>query len=150
MVATRVRPQVPDTSRAPESVSVGPSEHDHGVVSKRVLLVEIDPRDYQVAAERVQARLELACAQVASAEQDYAAALANVKEEDAASSRHNVTRSFAEPIIPHLPNVRRLSAPTSAHPRGVSMGPRIARLTIDDIAILEAPRTRLGKNGPVM
>ena len=47
------------------------------------LLVEIDPRDYEVAVEQAKARLELALAQVASAKQDYAAALANTRETDA-------------------------------------------------------------------
>ncbi|HKN01193.1 MAG TPA: HlyD family secretion protein [Candidatus Binataceae bacterium] len=47
------------------------------------LLVEIDPRDYEVAVAQAKARLELAVAQVASAKQDYAAALANVREDDA-------------------------------------------------------------------
>jgi membrane fusion protein, multidrug efflux system len=51
------------------------------------LLVEIDPRDYQVAAEQAKAQLELAVAQVASAKQDYAAALANVLEDDADNFR---------------------------------------------------------------
>ena len=47
------------------------------------LLVEIDPRDYEVAVEPSQAHVELALAQVASAKQDYDAALANVREADA-------------------------------------------------------------------
>jgi membrane fusion protein, multidrug efflux system len=49
------------------------------------LLVEIDPRDYEVAVAQARARLELAIAQVASAKQDYAAALANIREDDAAN-----------------------------------------------------------------
>jgi membrane fusion protein, multidrug efflux system len=49
------------------------------------LLVEIDPRDYEVAVSQAKARLELALARVASAKQDYAAALANIREDDAAS-----------------------------------------------------------------
>ena len=49
------------------------------------LLVEIDPRDYEVAVAQARARLELALAQVASAKQDYAAALANIREADAAN-----------------------------------------------------------------
>ena len=49
------------------------------------LLVEIDPRDYEVAVAQAKARLKLALAQVASAKQDYAAALANVREGDAAN-----------------------------------------------------------------
>jgi membrane fusion protein, multidrug efflux system len=51
------------------------------------LLVEIDPRDYQVSVEQARAQLELAVAQVASAKQDYAAALANVREDDADNFR---------------------------------------------------------------
>jgi membrane fusion protein, multidrug efflux system len=51
------------------------------------LLVEIDPRDYEVAVAQAKARLELALAQVASAKQDYATALANVREGDAANFR---------------------------------------------------------------
>ncbi|MGA9723264.1 MAG: biotin/lipoyl-binding protein, partial [Candidatus Binatus sp.] len=51
------------------------------------LLVEIDPRDYEVAVEQARAQLELAVAQVASAKQDYAAALANVREDDADNFR---------------------------------------------------------------
>jgi membrane fusion protein, multidrug efflux system len=51
------------------------------------LLVEIDPRDYEVAVAQAKARLELAVAQVASAKQDYAAAQANVREGDAANFR---------------------------------------------------------------
>ena len=53
---------------------------DDDRVKKGELLVEIDPRDYAVAVEQTKARLELAVAQVASAQQDYAAALANVRE----------------------------------------------------------------------
>jgi membrane fusion protein (multidrug efflux system) len=49
------------------------------------LLVEIDPRDYEVVVAQAKARLELALAQVASSKQDYAAALANVREGDAAN-----------------------------------------------------------------
>jgi len=51
------------------------------------LLVEIDPRDYEDAAEVAKAQLELAVAQVASAKQDYAAALAKIREDDAANFR---------------------------------------------------------------
>jgi membrane fusion protein (multidrug efflux system) len=51
------------------------------------LLVEIDPRDYEVAVAQAKARLELAVAQVASAKQDYAAALANTRETDADNFR---------------------------------------------------------------
>lgn len=53
---------------------------DDDRVKKHELLVEIDPRDYQVAVEQAKARVELALAQVASATQDYAAALANARE----------------------------------------------------------------------
>ena len=49
------------------------------------LLVEIDPRDYEIAVAQARARLELALAQLASARQDYAAALANTREADAAN-----------------------------------------------------------------
>jgi membrane fusion protein (multidrug efflux system) len=51
------------------------------------LLVEIDPRDYEVAVAQAKARLELAVAQVASAKQDYAASLANVRQGDADNFR---------------------------------------------------------------
>ena len=53
---------------------------DDDRVRKGDLLVEIDPRDYEVAVAQAQARLELALAQVASAKQDYASALAMVRE----------------------------------------------------------------------
>jgi membrane fusion protein, multidrug efflux system len=56
---------------------------DDDRVTKGELLVEIDPRDYEVAVEQARARVELALAQVASARQDYDAALANVREADA-------------------------------------------------------------------
>jgi membrane fusion protein, multidrug efflux system len=51
------------------------------------LLVEIDPRDYEVAVAQAKARLELAVAQVASSKQDYAASQANVRENDADNFR---------------------------------------------------------------
>jgi membrane fusion protein (multidrug efflux system) len=51
------------------------------------LLVEIDPRDYEVAVAQAKARLELAVAQLASAKQDYAASQANVRENDADNFR---------------------------------------------------------------
>ena len=51
------------------------------------MLVEIDPRDYEVAVELAKARLQLALAHVASAKQDYAAALATIREDDAANFR---------------------------------------------------------------
>jgi len=60
---------------------------DNDRVKAGGLLVEIDPRDYEVAVAQAKARLELAIAQVASAKQDYAAALANVREGDAANFR---------------------------------------------------------------
>jgi membrane fusion protein (multidrug efflux system) len=53
---------------------------DNDRVKAGELLVEIDPRDYDVAVAQAKARLELAVAQVASAKQDYAAALANTRE----------------------------------------------------------------------
>jgi membrane fusion protein (multidrug efflux system) len=56
---------------------------DDDRVTKGELLVEIDPRDDEVAVEQAKARLELALAEVASARQDYNAALANVREADA-------------------------------------------------------------------
>jgi membrane fusion protein (multidrug efflux system) len=56
---------------------------DDDRVTKGELLVEIDPRDYEVAVEQAKAGLELALAQVASAQQDYDAALANVREAEA-------------------------------------------------------------------
>jgi membrane fusion protein (multidrug efflux system) len=56
---------------------------DDDRATKGELLVEIDPRDYEVAVEQAKARFELALAQVASAKQDYDAALANVREADA-------------------------------------------------------------------
>jgi membrane fusion protein (multidrug efflux system) len=62
---------------------VGVYAEDDDRVNKGELLVEIDPRDYEVAVEQAQARLALARAQVASAKQDHAAALANVREADA-------------------------------------------------------------------
>ena len=60
---------------------------DDDRVTKGELLVEIDPRDYEVAVEQAKARVELALAQVASAKQDYAAALANIRENEAANFR---------------------------------------------------------------
>ncbi len=66
---------------------IGVHAEDDDRVTKGELLVEIDPRDYEVAVEQAKARLELAVAQVASAKQDYAAALANVREDDADNFR---------------------------------------------------------------
>ena len=62
-------------------VRVYPEDDDR--VRRDELLVEIDPRDYEVAVEQARARLGLALAQVASAKQDYSSALANVREADA-------------------------------------------------------------------
>ncbi|HEY2523716.1 MAG TPA: HlyD family secretion protein [Candidatus Binataceae bacterium] len=64
-------------------IRVHPEDDDR--VKAGELLVEIDPRDYEVAVAQARARLELALAQVASAKQDYAAALAQVRENDAAN-----------------------------------------------------------------
>ena len=58
---------------------------DDDRVKRGELLVEIDPRDYEVAVEQARAQLGLALAQVASAQQDYAATLAKVREDDAAN-----------------------------------------------------------------
>ncbi len=60
---------------------------DDDRVTKGDLIVEIDPRDYEVAVEQAKARVELALAQIASAKQDYAAALANIRENEAANFR---------------------------------------------------------------
>lgn len=60
---------------------------DNDRVKAGELLVEIDPLDFEVAVAQAKARLELAMAQVASAKQDYAAALANVREDDADNFR---------------------------------------------------------------
>ncbi|HEX4209990.1 MAG TPA: biotin/lipoyl-binding protein, partial [Candidatus Binataceae bacterium] len=63
----------------------------HGEDDDRVregeLLVEIDPRDFEVAVSRAEASLELARAQVASAKQDYAVALAATRESEADNYR---------------------------------------------------------------
>jgi membrane fusion protein (multidrug efflux system) len=66
-------------------IRVHPDDDDR--VRKGDLLVEIDPRDFQVAVEQAKAHLALALAQVASAKQDYAAALANVREAQASNFR---------------------------------------------------------------
>jgi membrane fusion protein, multidrug efflux system len=58
---------------------------DDDRVRKGQLLVEIDPRDYEVTVERARAEVELARAQIDSARQDYAAALANIREAEAAN-----------------------------------------------------------------
>jgi membrane fusion protein, multidrug efflux system len=64
---------------------VGVHAEDDDRVTRGELLIEIDPRDYEVAVEQARAQLGLALAQVASAQQDYAASLAKVREDDAAS-----------------------------------------------------------------
>jgi len=64
---------------------IGVHVEDDDRVKGGDLLVEIDPRDYEVAVAQAKAQLELALAQVASAKQDYAAALANVREGVAAN-----------------------------------------------------------------
>ena len=78
---------------------------DDDRVSKGELLVEIDPRDYQVAVEQARARLSLALAQVASAKQDYAATLANIREADAANFKaqrdaHRYGILLAQQVVP--------------------------------------------------
>jgi membrane fusion protein (multidrug efflux system) len=78
---------------------------DDDRVSKGELLVESDPRDYQVAVEQAKARLGLALAQVASAKQDYAAALANVREVDAANFKaqrdaHRYSILLTQQVVP--------------------------------------------------
>ena len=60
---------------------------DDDRVHKGDLLVEIDPRDFNVAVAQARASLELAQAQVASAKQDYAAALAGIRESQADNYR---------------------------------------------------------------
>ena len=72
----------PLSSRIDGTVIAVHAEDDDRVKAGE-LLVEIDPRDYEVAEESAKARLELALAQVASAKQDYAAALANIREAEA-------------------------------------------------------------------
>ena len=78
---------------------------DDDRVRKGELLVEIDPRDDQVAVEQAKARLGLTLAQVASAKQDYAAALANVREADAANfeaqrDAHRYSILLAQQVVP--------------------------------------------------
>lgn len=78
---------------------------DNDRVKKGELLVEIDPRDYEVAVEQARARLELASAQVASAQQDYAAALANVREAYATNFKaqrdaHRYSILLAQQVVP--------------------------------------------------
>jgi membrane fusion protein, multidrug efflux system len=76
----------PISSRIDGTVIAVHAEEDDRV-REGELLVEIDPRDYQVAVEQARARMELARAQLDSAKQDYAAALARVREADAANFR---------------------------------------------------------------
>jgi membrane fusion protein (multidrug efflux system) len=57
------------------------------------LLVEIDPRDYQVALDQARAQLAQAQAQVAAAKQNYAAAVATVQE--AAATNYKAQRDAA-------------------------------------------------------
>jgi membrane fusion protein (multidrug efflux system) len=64
---------------------LSPSGEDNDRVKKGELLVEIDVRHNEVSFEQARARLALARAQVASAKQDHAAALANVHEDEAAN-----------------------------------------------------------------
>jgi membrane fusion protein (multidrug efflux system) len=64
---------------------IGVHVEDDDQVKKGDLLVEIDPRDSEVGVEGARARLGLARAQIASAKQDYAAALAKVREDEAAN-----------------------------------------------------------------
>ncbi|MEA2648173.1 MAG: rane fusion protein multidrug efflux system [Candidatus Binataceae bacterium] len=79
----------PLSSRIDGTVIAVHAEDDDRVKAGE-LLVEIDPRDYEVAEESARARLGLALAQVASAKQDYAAALANIRE--AAASNYKAQR----------------------------------------------------------
>jgi membrane fusion protein, multidrug efflux system len=84
-------------------IRVYPEDDDR--VRKGELLVEIDPRDYEVAVEQAKARLELALAQVASAKQDYAAGLANVREADATNFKaqrdaHRYTILLDQQVVP--------------------------------------------------
>jgi len=66
---------------------IGVHAEDDDRVTKGELIVEIDPRDYEVAVEQARARFGLALAHVASAKQDYAAALANIREDQASNFR---------------------------------------------------------------
>jgi membrane fusion protein, multidrug efflux system len=84
---------------------IGVHAEDDDRVKKGELLVEIDPRDYEIAVEQARARVELALAQVASAKQDYAAALANVREADAANFKaqrdaHRYSILLAQQVVP--------------------------------------------------
>jgi membrane fusion protein (multidrug efflux system) len=66
---------------------------DDDRVTEGELLVEIDPRDYEVAVEQAKARLESARAQVASTRQDYDAALADVARQTRPTTKHSETPS---------------------------------------------------------
>ena len=61
--------------------------NDNQDVKADQVLMRLDPRDYEVAVAQAKARLELASAQVASAKQDYRAALSNVRQTDADNFR---------------------------------------------------------------
>jgi membrane fusion protein (multidrug efflux system) len=94
----------PFSSRIDGTVTTVHAEDDDRV-KKGELLVEIDPRDYEVAVEQAKARTELALAQVASAKQDYAAALANVREAYAANFKaqrdaHRYGILLAQQVVP--------------------------------------------------
>ncbi|HEX4210375.1 MAG TPA: HlyD family secretion protein [Candidatus Binataceae bacterium] len=58
---------------------------DNQSVAAGQLLVEIDPRDYQVALDQARAQVAQAEAQVAAAKQNYAAAVATVHEAQASN-----------------------------------------------------------------
>jgi len=80
---------------------------DDNRVKRGELLVEIDPRDYEVAVERARAGLELARAQVASAQQDYAAAFAKIREAEAANYKaqrdaHRYSVLLAKQVAPQM------------------------------------------------
>lgn len=60
---------------------------DNQQVRAGQLLVEIDPRDYQVAVDQARAQLAQAGAQVEAAKQNYAAAIATVREGTASNYR---------------------------------------------------------------
>ena len=78
---------------------------DDDRVKKGELLVEIDPRDYEVAVEQAKARFTLARAEIASAKQDYQAALANVRQAEATNfeaqrDAHRYTTLLAQNVVP--------------------------------------------------
>jgi membrane fusion protein (multidrug efflux system) len=77
---------------------------DDDRVKKGDLIVEIDPRDYQVAVEQANAKLDLARAQVASSRQEYSAALATVREDEASNFKaqrdsQRYSSLFAEKVV---------------------------------------------------